>query len=183
MKTELENMDILRLSNEESNRVTRECLRIAMFKLMGKEEFEKISITELTKCAGVSRVAFYRNYESKEALVEDICQSVFAELKTSLTGELFLTNRRQWYINFFQTIRNNSEYFRVYLKANLRLADEIVLESIYPSSTVEGRYSNAAREGAFISILTEWFQSDMKESDEEMAAICENTFYQEGETI
>lgn len=176
MKTELENMEILRLSNEESNRVTKECLRIAMFKLMGREDFEKISITELTKCAGVSRVAFYRNYESKEALVEDICQSVFTELKTSLTSEIYANDRRQWYLSFFQTIRENSEYFRVYLKANLRLTDEIVLESIYPSSTAEGRYGNAAREGAFVSILTEWFQSGMKESDEDMADVCEKIF-------
>ena len=176
MKTELENMDILRLSNEESNKVTRECLRIAMFKLMGKEDFEKISITELTKYAGVSRVAFYRNYESKEALVEDICQSVFEELKASLTSERYLTDRRQWYLNFFQTIRANSEYFRIYLKATLRLADEIVLESVYPSSTTEGRYGNAAREGAVLAVLTEWLQSGMQESDEEMAAICEKIF-------
>lgn len=182
MKTELENMEILRLSNEESNRVTRECLRIAMFKLMGREDFEKISITELTKCAGVSRVAFYRNYESKEALVEDICQNVFTELKASLTGEIYANNRRQWYLNFFQTIRANSDYFRVYLKANLRLSDEIVLESIYPSSTIEGRYINAAREGAFLNVLTEWFQAGMQESDEDMAAVCEKIFQWEGET-
>ena len=179
MKTELENMDILRLSNEESNKVTRECLRIAMFKLMGKEDFEQISITELTKCAGVSRVAFYRNYESKEALVEDICQKVFEELKASLTSERFLTDRRQWYRDFFNTIRSNSEYFRVYLKANLRLADEIVLESIYPSSSTDDRYINAAREGAFLNILTEWFKTGMQESDDEMAAICIKIFQAE----
>ena len=183
MKTELENMEILRLSNEESNKVTRECLRIAMFKLMGKESFEKITITELTKCAGVSRVAFYRNYASKEELVEDLCQSVFSELKASLTSELFFTNRRQWYTNFFRTIRDYSEYFRIYLKANLRLTDEIVLESVFPSSAAEGHYANAAREGAFTNILTEWFQSDMKESPEEMALICENIFQRKGEPV
>lgn len=176
MKTELENMEIMRLSNEESNKVTRECLRIAMFKLMGQEPFEKISITELTKCAGVSRVAFYRNYESKEDLVEDLCQSLFAELKASLTSELFSTDRRQWYENFFRTIRANSEYFRIYLKANLRLADEVVLESVFPSDHAKERYSNAAREGAFLNVLTEWFRSGMEESDEEMAGICEAIF-------
>ena len=176
MKTELENMEILRLSNEESNKVTRECLRIAMFKLMGKEPFEKISITELTKCAGVSRVAFYRNYESKEALVEDLCQSLYTELKASLTSELFSTDRRQWYENFFRTIRENSEYFSIYLKANLHLVDVVVLESVFPSADTEAHYKKAAREGAFLSILTEWFQSGMQESDSEMAAVCERIF-------
>ena len=165
MKTELEKMDILRLSNEESNKVTRECLRIAMFKLMGKEEFDKISITELTKYAGVSRVAFYRNYESKEALVEDLCQTLFKALQLSLTGELYLSDRRQWYENFFRTIHENSEYFAIYLKAGLRLTDGLMLEFISPSTTVEERYANAAREGAFTGILIEWFRAGMTPDD------------------
>lgn len=173
MKTELENMKILRLSNEESNKVTKECLRIAMFKLMGREDFEKISITEISKYAGVSRVAFYRNYSSKEELVEDICRSLFSELTESLKNERFRTNRKAWYTEFFQTIQANSDYFQIYLNANLRLSDGNILESVYPSSTAEEYYRNAAREGAFVSILTDWFRSGMKESPEKMGTICE----------
>ena len=56
MQTELEKRDVLRLSNEETNLITRDCLRIAMIKLMGKKEFDKISITEITKLAGVVRL-------------------------------------------------------------------------------------------------------------------------------
>lgn len=173
MKTELENMQILRLSNEESNRITKECLRIAMFKLMGREDFEKISITEIAKCAGVSRVAFYRNYESKEDLVEDVCQSLFSELTASLKNDCFRTDRRAWYTQFFRTIQENSDYFQIFLDANLRLSDGTILESVYPSTTREGYYRNAAREGAFVNILTDWFRSGMKESPEDMGAVCE----------
>ena len=101
MKTELEKRDILRMSNEESNKITRECLRISMIKLMDKKDFEKISITEIAKNAGVSRTAFYRNYETREALVEDICQNLFAELKSSVSGERYRTDRKAWYTVFF----------------------------------------------------------------------------------
>jgi len=174
MKTELENMEILRLSNEESNKVTRECLRIAMFKLMGETEFEKITITEICKRAGVSRLAFYRNYGTKEELVTDMCRSVFRELEISLTGERFLTDRAQWYTDFFRTIRDNSEYFRIYLDANLKLSDGIILETVFPSSSVEEHYARAASEGAFLNVATEWFKAGMKETPEEMSAICKN---------
>lgn len=172
MKTELENMEILRLSNEESNKVTRECLRIAMFKLMGEFEFEKITITEICKRAGVSRLAFYRNYGTKEELVTDMCRSVFQELETSLSSERFRTDREDWYTRFFQTIRDNSEYFRIYLDANLKLSDGIILESVYPTASVEEHYMRAASEGAFLNVLTDWFMGGMKEMPEEMAAIC-----------
>ena len=172
MGSELENMEILRLSNEESNRITRECLRIAMFKLMGREPFEKITITELAKCAGVSRVAFYRNYETKEELVEDLCRSLFVELKASLESERFRTDRRTWYVDFFRTIRDNSEYFRIYLDANLRLTEEAVLETVFPSATSGEQYANVAREGAFLAVLTAWFRAGIAETPEEMADIC-----------
>ena len=180
MTTIMENKEILRLSNEESNKLTRECLRIAMFKLMAKQEFEKISITEITKLAGVSRTAFYRNYESKEALVEEICHEIIERLEDSVKSERYRTDRRTWYINFFQTIRENSEYFRIYLNALLPLADNGVLESIFPSSNSVERYDNMAREGAFLGVLTSWFTAGMQETPEEMSAICERIFVHSG---
>lgn len=177
MKTELEKRDVLRLSNEESNMITRDCLRIAMVKLMGKKEFDKISITEITKFAGVSRTAFYRNYETKDALVEDICQNLFSSLKASICGERYLKDRREWYTVFFSTIKENRDYFQIYLDARLHFGELDILESIFPSSSVLEHYSRSAKTGAFMSILTEWFSSGMKESPEEMGKICEQLVY------
>ena len=177
MKTELEKRDILRLSNEESNRVTRECLQIAMIRLMDRKDFEKISITEITQLAGVSRTAFYRNYESKEALVEEICQTVFCELQASVSSDLYRTDRRAWYTRFFQTIQENSEYFQIYLNAHLKFGDLFVLESAYPPSAPFDRYLNSAKEGAFYRMLTVWFQGGMKESPGEMGEICGKLIY------
>ena len=68
LKTQLEKLEILRLSNQESNQITRECLEAALLDLMTTKDLDKISITELTNNAGVSRSAFYNNYKTKEAL-------------------------------------------------------------------------------------------------------------------
>lgn len=177
MKTELEKREILRLSNEESNKVTRECLRIAMIRLMGKKDFEKISITEITKYAGVSRTAFYRNYETKESLVDDICQSLLSELKASVSSEQYRTDRKEWYIIFFKTIKENSDYFRIYLDAHLQFGNIFILESVFPSANPMGRYKNSAKEGAFLRVLTDWFRNGMRESPEEMGEICEQIIH------
>ncbi|MBQ8616173.1 MAG: TetR/AcrR family transcriptional regulator [Oscillospiraceae bacterium] len=176
MRTELESKEILRLSNEESNKLTRECLRTAIFKLMEQKSFDKITITDIAKRAGVSRTAFYRNYATKEALVEDLCQRMLEELTASVKSELFRTNRRQWYQNFFQVIQENSVFFRAYVKANLRFSNGTVTELIHPSSTMQEHYRNVAGEGAFISILTEWFLTGMTQTPEEMGEICEALF-------
>ena len=48
------------LSNNEANQITRESICLALVSLMDIKDFEKISISELTRRAGVSRQSFYR---------------------------------------------------------------------------------------------------------------------------
>ena len=72
--------DALRMSNKESNRFTRECLQTALIYLMGEKSFEKISISELVRRSGVSRTAFYRNYSSKEEILNEACTSILDHL-------------------------------------------------------------------------------------------------------
>ena len=47
----------------------KESLTEALFILMRKKPFEEITITEISKLAGVSRISFYRNFDSKEDLL------------------------------------------------------------------------------------------------------------------
>lgn len=57
-------------SNKESNRLTRESIETALLFLLEQKELKKISIAELARKAGVSRNAVYRNYKSKEEILE-----------------------------------------------------------------------------------------------------------------
>ena len=65
-------LENLRKSNKESNLLTREAIETALLQLLEKKELTKISISELVKRAGVSRAAFYRNYDSKEEILESV---------------------------------------------------------------------------------------------------------------
>lgn len=58
-------------SNKEANQITRESLETALLFLLKGKDMKQISISELVKKAGVSRNAFYRNYKSKEEILED----------------------------------------------------------------------------------------------------------------
>ena len=42
----------------------------ALFELLKKKPLQEISITDLVKKAGASRASFYRNYTSKEQIIE-----------------------------------------------------------------------------------------------------------------
>ena len=43
----------------------RECMVQALIRLLGEKPLSAISITELTAAAGVSRMTYYRNYQSQ----------------------------------------------------------------------------------------------------------------------
>lgn len=58
-------MDALRQSNAESNALTKESIETALLALMKEKNFSSITITDIAKKAGVSRLAYYRNYSSK----------------------------------------------------------------------------------------------------------------------
>ena len=63
----------LKRNNEESREFTRNCISAALIVLLNKEKLENITITRLCQVAGVSRMAFYRNYQSiDEVLVDKI---------------------------------------------------------------------------------------------------------------
>ncbi|MGN1227180.1 MAG: TetR/AcrR family transcriptional regulator, partial [Christensenellales bacterium] len=57
----------------------RDCISTALFELMEKKDFHKIKITEIIERAGVSRMGFYRNFKSKEDVVEQFIYEKFVE--------------------------------------------------------------------------------------------------------
>lgn len=180
-KSELEKREILRMSNEESNKLTRECLQTALIYLMNEKPFEKITITELVKRSGVSRTAFYRNYTSKEDILSEFCEWFFKELADSSADEQYKRQPRLWYLRFFSSIKEHADIFKLLIQANMPASmsntASSFIEKIKPAHTVKEYYKNLAFEGAFTKILLGWFQNGMKESPEEMAKLCEEIIH------
>lgn len=52
--------------NNPENIFIRECMAEALIKLIKTKSLSEITITELTKTAGVLRMSHYRNFNSKE---------------------------------------------------------------------------------------------------------------------
>ena len=169
------NKEHLKLSNEESNKITTEALELAILDLLEKKSLDKISITELVKKAGVSRSAFYRNYETKDALLCSITKSTYDKVCEFVKSKDFRKNSTEIFHAFFRAIKENQKYFNLYLNSSLKF-EHFVGEKINPSKTVKEHYEIVAKEGAFYSILVDWFNNGMKESEIEMAKICNKIF-------
>ena len=155
-----EHKDFLRLSNEESKKISKESLRIALFKLMGEKEFESISITEIVRLAGVARNAFYRNYGTLEAILEDLEEDLICKLKEVLPK--FGSEDAQAFSRFLSVIRERSQDFKILLTIRKSLSDRL---------GSGGDYAETAWKSAFTQLVIRWFENGMTESPEEMGAI------------
>ena len=91
-------------------RRTKILLREALIALIEERGFEALTIGELTERAMVSRAAFYRNYQDKYDLVEQIFEEAMSALLNAV-GELGLEHPPESWVKFFEHI---AEYERLY---------------------------------------------------------------------
>lgn len=168
--------DKLRLSNEESNQLTRECLCAAMMRLMSDTPLDRITIAELVELAGVSRMAFYRNYGTKEALAQALAQRIIRRLVKDFSIGIEATDKRSWYVQFFETLLHNKDYLRIILSKYVPTNVSFIVDELFPSVSKADRYSFIGRGGALVYILREWYHSGLNETPEEMADLCDRFF-------
>ena len=91
-------------------RRTQKLLREALIELIEERGFEAITIGELTSRAMVSRAAFYRNYQDKYDLVEQIFEEAMSALLNAV-GDLGREHPSESWVKFFEHI---AEYERLY---------------------------------------------------------------------
>ncbi|MCD8368048.1 MAG: TetR/AcrR family transcriptional regulator [Clostridiales bacterium] len=173
--SELEKRNIQRLSGEESNRISRECLRTALMQLLSEEEFQKISVTELAKRAGVSRATFYRNYGTKEELLEEIIDKIAADIHALLQTAGTAGDAYQSALQFFRRLKEKEHITRGMVSFRLSLSMVLAMppltERKATPADVKTHYWHLAFEGAVINIVKDWMVNGMEQSPEEMADI------------
>jgi AcrR family transcriptional regulator len=58
----------------------------ALFQLMGQKSFSQITVTDIAERAGVSRLTFYRNFETKEDILSYHFDQLFGEYERNLAA-------------------------------------------------------------------------------------------------
>lgn len=90
-------------------RRTRKLLRAALVELIEERGFDRLTVGEIAERAMVSRAAFYRNYNDKFHLVEQIFDEAIGELIGTMSDENRPVEER--WVSFFGHL---SEYHRLY---------------------------------------------------------------------
>jgi AcrR family transcriptional regulator len=95
-------------------RRTQKLLREALIELIEERGFEALTIGEITERAMVSRAAFYRNYQDKYDLVEQIFEEAMSALLGAV-GDLGTEHPAEIWVKFFEHIAQYEQLYRALL--------------------------------------------------------------------
>jgi AcrR family transcriptional regulator len=174
-KTELQKLRVLRQNNQEANAITRECIESALILLMQTKRFEDITVTDITRKAGVSRTAYYRNYTSKEDILGGYMRNLSQVLSDVLKQFDAVTETRQSWIALLNAIKPYASQYKLLLDAGYfgKLIAEyanFMNEATKPGDY--GRYySSQYWSGAIFTVVSAWIRNGMDADIEQLADI------------
>lgn len=175
-QTEMNRRNALRLSNEESNRLTRECIEAALILLMKENAYQSISISDIIRKAGVSRSAYYRNYNSKEDILTNLFNRAAETIVNALSTELVAQNMVNSYCILFEKVLEIKELFEIILMADMVAKFEMAVNEKYlqaiDANSAEAYYRVLSWIGSIFNIIFGWIRHGYQESPKQMALIC-----------
>lgn len=164
----------------EKNLQVKAKITKAMFQLMKVKSLNDITITELIRVAGVARVSFYRNYDSKEDVLVKLIQGVLEDFRQNIhevPEGLYSYDNIYLCFCYFEQYKNyvldlcRSGFAMAILEELNRFHES--MEGIMPSSSIE-RYTLYMYIGALFDTAVIWLSEENPVTTEEITAF----FYQ-----
>ena len=150
-----------------ANLIVRESIETALIELMKKKPLSDITISEIVKKAGVSRVSYYRNYYHKEDVLFASMDKIAAEWK--IEAERISENIGEQIIELFEMERPLLEI--IYNNHLEHLLYKLIRKYCGLEEKIENNalaYLLSLIAGAFFGWCDEWVKRGMQETPEEI---------------
>lgn len=161
---------------------SKQWMESALLKLMETEHYHEITIQEITDHAGLSRRTFYRNYTSKEEILEGRFYKIWQDYRADIVrqtdlslphiAEVFFTHMQKH--KTFLTIVHRHRLLPLFLAKVDELLPSTFKEvrgELLPFSKESIAYALTFSSGGFLRLLIRWLDDGAVNSPEEMAAI------------
>ncbi len=116
------------MPKNNTHELTVQNLYAALLQLMERKPYKEISVTELVKTAGVSRMAFYRNYQDKSEILTDHLREIMCSYQERCHRIEHITEKSLW-IEFFREMRSDPIF--LYLRRAELMDAAIDLQKYY----------------------------------------------------
>jgi len=160
----------------------------ALLKLMQTEKYQEITIQEITDNAGLSRRTFYRNYSSKDEILEGYFLKIWLEYRTLISQQidLSLPNIAR---AFFTVMKEHIDFLTLVNRHRLLPIFLTKVDALLPPAFAEVKgeqlpffkesiqYALTFSSGGFMHILIRWLNDGAQKSPEEMAAVVKDFIF------
>lgn len=168
------------MSTETRQEFLKECIADALLILMKKENFEKISITEITKLANVGRVTYYRHFKSKEdILIYKI--DLLLEQWTNDNKLCDFKTHEEVFVSLFQYFLTIRETIDIIIKSGMESALLMANYRIFEQKAdlpISEAYKYCYHSMGLSGLLLSWVKRGMKETPQEMGKIANHAIFQ-----
>ena len=157
----------------KTNQVSREYLLKAFVSLMQTENYSDITVTDITTAAGVSRMAYYRNYSAKDQILTTYLDEACAAIAHPMNDYLPVPkDATEYLVLLFRRLAADARIFEYNLGLALDHAGlgNLFLESIvknlrtaFPSETEAELRLLSMNVGAFYGAYMQWSQEGQEE--------------------
>ena len=153
-----------------NNQIIRESITEALLILMENLSISDITISALTRKAGVSRVSFYRNYKSKE----EVLVSMLEERSREWWEGVKSSPSEDYIESFFEACLDFKGVAGLLKKQSL---EHLLLTNIQnlvgprPQDNPETAFKKACLAGGVYGVLMEWIRRDMHDTPKEISDI------------
>lgn len=167
----------VRMKKSAANELSKECIYSALLQLMEQMPYSEITVTDIAKRAGVSRMTYYRNYSSKDDILLQCVDEMLCALEKNIAPSCI-----QWeeiWSSFFRSFRQ-SRLIAAVIKAGLK-DDLFQCFSTHIHRTFQDKflwdmtdYHNVLlvdyQIGALFGLLRSLLKNEYNVSDEQVAA-------------
>ena len=156
---------------QETNAFVKECITTALLQLMNEKTLSQISVTELVERAGVARVSFYRNFSSKENVIEQHLINLIKKWGKTFeeAGDPSVFSK-----TLIEHFFAHKDFYLLLYKQNLSF---MIYENIRGACLLDlaennfEKYTKSMFAGAIFGWLDEWARQGMIETPDEIFSV------------
>ena len=163
----------MNMNNEQKNTWVKRQITAALLNLLKEKKLADISVSELTEMAGVGRVSFYRNYQTKEDILREESDRLIQEW-----GRLYEANPESapetLFPSLFDFYREHRDFYTTLYEAGMStiMMDTIISTiQITPELQNLEAYMKSFWAYGIYGWMLEWIKRGMQESGSELIGL------------
>jgi len=181
---------MLLTSKKEDRRIrrTKQDFKNTFIFLMREKPYENVTVTDIVEHADYNRTTFYRHYQDKEQLTEELVEDTINELIIAFrypyrnSNYLRLDSLTPSNVIIFDYIRNNADIFSLWKKSNgipgfkekfidtlIRLFKEDIIHFSNQSDEINHELFVIFRAYGVWGLIVNWIKNDFAAPSQEMA--------------